>query len=334
MKTAMRISIVLAVLAAAGLAAQAQDADAPPAPAPTMDGKSYLLSSEPLFPDTEILWPGFLTGMKATTDVQEKFIDPLGNPIYFESPFIETNLDLIYLWHDFASSSQVGGGQVNVLAAQARVALTDRIAFIATKDGYSWLETGITPDGDGWNDAAIGFKWAFFVGEGCDCVATTGIRWEWYNGDREILQGGSSGHQELSPFISVAKGYDRLHLLGNLTWRAPFDSDLGNHIVQWDLHADYEIAPETLPGFFPLLEVHGMHYLTEGEYLPLDVGGLDYSNFGSSEVGGDFVCWGDIGFRWELTPNVSFGCGYGFPITDPSDDLMNQRLTARLTLSY
>jgi hypothetical protein len=223
---------------------------------------------------------------------------------------------------------------VSVVAAQARVALTDRLAFIATKDGYSWLDTGITPEGAGWNDAALGLKYAFWIDEPAAWMMTGGMRLEIHNGDRDVLMGGDSGFNELSPFISFAKGWDRFHLLGDINWRAPMDRNDGNHIIQWDVHADYEIAPETLPGFFPFLEIHALHYLSDADYLPLSVGGLDYTNFGSSDVAGTSVFWGDLGFRWKLTPNMSVGAAYGFPISDPDDDIFSQRVTLDMILSF
>jgi len=300
----------------------------------SLGGPSYLLSSEELFGTPEVLWTGFLTGMRANNSFHKKFAHPVGNPLYFESPFIETNLRLIYVWHDFPTNSQLGGGEANIVAAPIRVALTDRLALVASKDGYTWLNTGITPEADGWNDAALGLKYMFLVDEASEFALTGGLKWEWVNGDRDIIQGGDGGHHELNPFISVAKGWDRFHLMGALNYRIPMNGNDGNHILQWDLHADYEVAPETLPGFFPLLEIHALHYLSDAETLPLSVGGLDYTNFGSNDVAGSSVFWGDLGFRWKLTPNLSFGAAYGFPISDPGDDIFNQRVTLDVKMSF
>ena len=300
----------------------------------SLSGPSYLISSEPLFGDPGILCPGFLTGMRSKYSFHKKFAQPLGNPIYFESPFIETSLRPLFIWHEFSPASQLAGGQVSVVAAQARIALTERLAFIATKDGFSWMESGITQDGSGWNDVAAGLKWAFLVDEANEIAMATGLRWEWHNGDREILMGGDAGGHELSPFITFAKGWDRFHFIGDLTYRIPMDHNDGNHILQWDLHFDYEVAPEALPGFFPLLEVHALHYLSDGDQLPLSVGGLDYTNTGSSDVAGTSVFWGDLGFRWKLTPNFSFGAAYGFPISNPANDIFNQRVTVDFIISF
>ena len=273
--------------------------------------------------------------MRASYKFQEKFVDPGRQPTVLRKPVHRDERGPgCTCGTTFSTGSQLGGGNLNAIALAARVALTDRLAFIGTKHGYTWMSTGITPDGEGWNDLAFGLKYLIFADEASEFALTGGLRWELHHGDWEVLQGGSGGDMELNPFISVAKGWDRFHMLGALNYRIPMDSGEGNQVLQWDLHADYEIAPDVLPGLFPLLEVHGLHYLTDGDALPLSVGGLDYTNLGSDDVAGKFVMWGDIGFRWEFTPNLSLGAGYGFPITDPSDDIFEQRFTLRLTFSY
>lgn len=288
---------------------------------------TFALSRETWHSDPEVLWPGFLSGMRGF----EHFYEPVGNPLYFESPFVNTSLRLLYLGHDFPNNSQLGGGNVNVYAAQIRVALTDRLAFIATKDGWSDLNASALPGAEGWNDFAIGAKYAFIVDEESDFVMTGGMRWELSNGDQDILQGDS---QELSPFLSFAKGYDRFHILGNVTGRIPTDQDRGNNILSWDLHFDYEIAPETLPGFAPMIEFHGLHYLSDAEHLPLSVGGYDYTNLGSFDVSGSSVVAMGLGFRWKLTPHASVGTTWAFPLTDADNDIMGNRVTVDFMLSW
>lgn len=339
--------LVAGLVVSAGPAFAAQDSggsSAPPTPAaqPKASGAnkpaatsetesgSFLLSSTDLTRDVHVGWDGFLTGMQGFDD----FAQPLGDPLYFENPFVETNLRLIYLWHDFAPHSQLAGGDLHVVAAQVRVALTDRLALIATKDGYSWLDAGILPEDEGWNDIGIGLKYAFWVDPAAQAVATAGLRWEWHNGTEGVLQGGDSGDHELSPFISFAKGWDRLHFISALNGRFPVNRHDGNQIVSWDVHFDYEVAPETLPGLFPLMEIHALHYISNGERYPLAVGGLDYTNLGSHDVAGTSVFWGDLGFRWKLTPNWQVGAAYGFPISNPGDDIFNQRVTVDMIFSF
>lgn len=303
---------------------------AAPAPAPESamnPNATFLLSRDYAHGDPQILWPGFLSGLRGF----EHFYGPVSDPIYFETPFNTSELRLLYLWHRFPRGSQIGGGDLSVFAAQIRVAITERLGFIAVKDGYSGLNAGILPHADGWNNAAVGLKYALWVDRENDWVLTPGVRWEWENGDQDVLQGGT---QEISPFISFAKGFDKLHFLGNVGARIPTDSDRGNSILTWDVHADYEAFPELLPGFAPLIEITGLHYLSNGDHLPLSIGGLDYTNLGSSDVAGDAVISGGLGFRWKLSPHVSFGSSYQFPFTPKNDDIMGERVTADLTVSW
>lgn len=303
-------------------------ADAPPPSGGTIaDDATFLLSSTRIHGDPQILWPGFLNGLRGF----ENFYEPVGMPLYFESPFNTTQLRLLYLWHKFPKGSQIGGGDLSVFAAQIRLALTERLSLIATKDGYSVLNAGILPHDDGWNDFAIGTKYVLIADTENDFVLTPGIRWEWTNGDRGVLQGGD---HELSPFVSFAKGFDRFHILGNVTGRLPMDHNDGNYILSWNLHFDYEVAPEVLPGFAPMIEFHGLHYLSDGDRLPLSVGGLDYTNLGSTDVAGDSVFWSGIGFRWKLTPHLSFGSTWEFPLHNPNNDIMGSRVTADVALSW
>ena len=141
--------------------------------------------------------------------------------------------------------------------------------------------------------------------------------------------------QELSPFVSIAKGWDRFHFIGNVTYRAPISSsDDGNNILQWSTHFDYEIAPASLPGFAPMIEIHGLHYLDNGTRSGFKVGGLDYTNLGSTDVSGSTVVWAGIGARWKLTPNTSLGAVYEHTLTNRNADLFQDRVTVDFELTW
>ena len=260
---------------------------------------------------------GFLTGLRGF----ESFPEPLGQPIYFESPFTDTGLRALYLKHDFSDQSTLQGGDVTIYALQARVAITERLAIIATKDGYSELESGIIQD-EGWNDLAAGIKYVWVADKAKNYVVTPGIRYMAENGHRGILQGGVD---EFSPFVSLAKGYDDLHLLANLTLRVPLDGDEGNTVGHWDVHVDYDVNPKDNAVFAPLFELHGVHYLSDGDSA-LNVGGLDYTNLGSQPAE-SFVAWAGLGARLEIDKKYEIGACYEFAITDPDADLMDTRIT-------
>lgn len=260
---------------------------------------------------------GFVTGLRGF----EAFHEPLGQPLYFESPFNDTGIRALYLRHNFSDNSTLQGGNVTVYALQARLALTERLGFIATKDGYSEFESGLIQD-EGWNDIAFGFKYVLLADREDAFVLTPGIRYQARNGDRGILQGRVD---EFSPFVSVAKGFDNLHFIANATLRLPLDGDDGNTVGHWDLHLDYSLNPGQQAVFAPLLEVHGVHYLDDGA-LALNVGGLDYTNLGS-QPDASFVAWAGIGFRLEIVQKYELGLCYEFALTDKDEDIMKDRIT-------
>jgi hypothetical protein len=330
-----RMAATLGVLSAsAALVAQAQDAPASPAPAEpsatvsTHTAPGYIISDKAFHDDPEVLWKGFLSGTRGF----EGFANPVGNPIYFESPLNYTGIRLLFLHHEFSEDSVLGGGDLNVYAAQARLAITERLGFIATKDGYSDLNADVLPSDEGWNDIAIGAKYVLIKNVEKQFLLTIGGRWMWENGDAEVLQGGV---QEISPFISVGKGFGRLNLIADMTYRIPFDSgDDGNEVFQWDVHADFQIAPAKLPGVFAIAEVHGLHYMSDGDRTPLPVGGLDYSNLGSTDVSGNSVVWLGFGTRVKFTPNTSMGATYEFPLTSADEDIMGDRFTVDFEITW
>lgn len=260
---------------------------------------------------------GLLVGLKGF----EHFHEPIGQPIYFESPFNDSGVRALYLKHEFGNDSVMQGGDAKIYALQARLALTERLAFIATKDGYTELDSGIIKD-EGWNDIAAGFKYVLVADRANDFVLTPGIRYMAENGHRGILQGGVD---EFSPFVSLAKGWNDFHFVGNTTLRVPTDTHDGNTVGHWDLHFDYSINPKSDVVFAPVAEIHGVHYLSDGD-VGLPIGGLDYTNLGSQPET-KFVAWMGVGARIEIVKRFEFGAVYEFALTNSDKDLMDKRIT-------
>lgn len=270
----------------------------------------------------EAMWPGFLTGMSGFDD----FIMPVGMPIYFEDPFITTDLRLLYIYHGIPGGSVLRGGEIHVAAAQVRIALTEDLALIATKDGYSWVDTGITRQDDGFNDWALGLKYNFYDDPDEQFALSGGMRWETSNGHAGVFQGGA---QELSPFISFAKGWDKLHFLGAVSGRFPTNRNLGTYSLIWNVHLDYQLT-ET---FYPLIEFHGIHWFSDGGLLPISTDYLDVGSVGAAANGEDFYSCG-IGFRWEVLENVSVGLTWEFPLRSVDDHIQENRLTFNTVVSF
>lgn len=345
MATSLRLvlfSLLLSIAVAVAASAQAQtdlgaSASTPPArvdseplalnfdadqePAKTAsETKTGTTTTEP----EPILWKGFLYGDTHFRDKPR----PVGSPLYFEDPFINSDLRFVFLWHKFPEQCQLRGGQLSVYALALRVALTDRLQFIATKDGYSHIESPIIDDDSGWNDLAWGLKYALIADHENDFLLSTGLRWNMSNGHAGILQGNVD---ELSPFFSAYKGWDKWNFMADVVGRLPMEEKNGNYVLSWDGHVDYEL----FKNFFPLLEVHGLHYLSNADRLPLDIGGLDYGNIGSAYVAGHAAFWGGVGFRWNIVEHVSWGAVYEFPMqTTSNNDIFEQRVTTNLIFNF
>jgi hypothetical protein len=95
----------------------------------------------------------------------------------------------------------------------------------------------------------------------------------------------------------------------------------------WDLHFSYELWEN----IYPLIEFHGLHYLSNGDRIPFDVDAADYGNIGSSHVNGDSIYWAGIGFRWHATSHISVGATWEFPLMNPADDIFGQRVTVNIS---
>ncbi|MCH7814542.1 MAG: hypothetical protein IID40_11050 [Planctomycetes bacterium] len=270
----------------------------------------------------DLLWPGFMTGLSGF----EGFVKPVGMPIYFEDPFITNDLNLFYVYHKVPSGSQIRGGEIQVWGAQIRLALSERWQFLATKDGYSKVDTGVV-DSDGWNDLTAGLKYALHVDQANQFLVSTGLKWELSNGKASDLQDGGS---ELNPFVSVAKAWDKWHFIGALNGRIPMNPGNGTASIVWNLHLDYELYPD----FRPLIEVHGIHWLSNGDTLPIKEDYLDVGSVGSNGVSGrDFFALG-LGFRWQIMDNVSWGSIFEIPLESQSQNPQQYRFTTSVVVSF
>ncbi|MCA9103360.1 MAG: hypothetical protein KDA63_19530 [Planctomycetales bacterium] len=104
---------------------------------------------------------GRIFGLIAASDhCFDDFISPLSNPTFFEDPRTLTEARFIFLNHRVPSSAPVlGNSDVQLYALQVRAALTQRLSFIATKDGYINMDSDLYGHEEGWADVAAGLKY-------------------------------------------------------------------------------------------------------------------------------------------------------------------------------
>jgi hypothetical protein len=258
-----------------------------------------------------------------TGDWLSSTISPVTNPVFFEDPAIRSEVRPIFMHHRIDKDFATGAGDVNLYALQLRYAVTDRLAIIATKDGYIDIDLDNGTELSGWGDVALGLKYALVDDRAHELIVTPGFTFEIPLGNREVFQGNGDG--ELNLFVSAAKGFGGFHLTANTGVRLPFDGSEESTILHYDVMADYRVCR----WFQPFVSASGITVLDEGNAMGLSTEGYDLINFGSSQAGGETQIVVGGGFRSQLTESLSFGIAYEKSVTTPHG-LFDERLTADL----
>jgi hypothetical protein len=318
----------------------------PLAPAIAAAALAAAASAQALPPECPTFFPDFRCEREGR---YAGFVAPISAPYLFEEPFITTGLSAWYIHQKFPGGSVFDGGHLNAVAVQARVAITDRLAFIATKDGYVWRNPGqdLVDNEEGFMNIAAGFKYALVDLRERNFILTPALRIEAPVGGREVYSGYSDG--VFIPSLSSAWGMEEFHAIGSVGGQVPFDTDEQSTLFFYNLHLDYALFRY----FVPLVELNGYHWTGSGNGnlpVPTDLGtlrlsfvqaalgtggfeGLDLLNLGSPGVAGRDVVTFAAGARIPITRNVSLGAVYEFPITHRKY-LIDERVTANLMLEF
>src|SRR5262245_13442662 len=90
----------------------------------------------------------------------DSFIGPISNPVLSKDPRALTEARLLFVNNWIPDEHPFQGGDLQAYGLQVRVALTERLSFIADKDGYACINPGNGPSQDGWLNIAAGLKYA------------------------------------------------------------------------------------------------------------------------------------------------------------------------------
>lgn len=264
----------------------------------------------------------------ASADRLDEMISPVTNPVNFEDPRARTEVRPIFVYHKLDKDFVTQGGDVRIYALQARYAVNDRLALIATKDGYIVMHPDeVLNDESGWANVAAGFKYAFYKDGQSGQIATAGLRYEIPMGNRDVLQGNGDGM--INPFLSAATTLGPVNLMMGTGFRLRFN-DEDSSFFDFDLHADTKLG-----WFSPSLELNVVNVLQSGKRLPIADEGQDFFNFGATESEGTTIVTAGIGGRAQLADNVSFGLAYQFPISSGAGShVTDWRITSDLILSF
>lgn len=254
------------------------------------------------------------------SDWKEDSVSPVTNPVFFEDPHVHSEVRPIFAWHNIGDDLGTGGN-AQLYAIQARWAVTDRLAIIATKDGYLDMNPDVgLPKTDGWADIAAGVKYALIDNREAEFILTPGLTFEFPTGNSDVFQGNGDG--TWNPFISAGKGFGNLRMLANFGAIIPND---GNDETS-QLHYSFQVDYTTCRYFIPFVSWNAFTVLSEGEGLGVDFEGFDLFNFGSTKASGYTQSVLGLGFRSRVIDHLDFGFAYEFPISQP-EGIFGDRFT-------
>lgn len=253
------------------------------------------------------------TGWKAQA------IAPVVNPIYFESPLIQSEVRPIFIYDNLDKGSL--GGHAQVYAAQIRYAVTEKLAIIATKDGYIDLKPNAIGHSHGWADLAAGVKYALIDDQEKQLTVTPGLKLEIPTGNEAVFQGKGKGEWDV--FVSAAKGFGAFQLMASVGSRIP--NDFSANTAQ--LHSSVQASYFTCKYFIPFAAMNTYTTLNSASGPGLNYEGADLINLGSSGGANGYtqVVMG-FGFRSRILDNLDLGFGYEKGVTNPKG-LIDDRYT-------
>lgn len=241
---------------------------------------------------------------------EEKFVRPLTGPYFHEDSFVTTDVRAWYAKHHFYNDTI--GGDVTVMALQARLALTQSLQLVAYKDGYTEFDdAALLTDDDGFNDIGAGLKWAFLQDWENNFHMAAGLGYEFGWGDDDVLQ----DTDELRLWLSANKGFGKLHLGAVVNYIHATDDDEGllngnSDMLTVHLHADYYLT-EWLS---PVVEING-YFAQDSVPGPLNISGVDAGSLPGGD--GEDTITGALGFELRpLGPDFGLRAAYETELSD------------------
>lgn len=263
----------------------------------------------------------------------DDFISPMSNFIFFEDPRTLTELRPIFFHHRAPAplgTTGLDGGEINLLAAQVRLALTERLSFIAVKDGYIWAGDGDDIVEDGWADLSLGLKYNLVRDTCTGTLAAAGFTYEIPLGDEDARQ--SIGDGEFHLFGSAGQRFlnGDAHYLTTTGFRLPVDGDVQCTSFHWSNHFDVRLT-NTL---YAVTEVVWWHWFDDARLgLPLGVAGQDVFNLPSTNVDAESLVTQSVGLKCKPSGNREYGLSYEFPVSG-HEDVIDYRIQVDMIFRY
>lgn len=278
---------------------------------------------------------------------------PISNPTKFDLAVPRTGIHAIYMHQNLSSKINTSagkldlGGDVDLFAIQFEYAFNDRLSLVATKDGYADLNPNDTLDSEtGFADLAAGLKYAFIL-DPVEQLALSGTAViELPTGDEEIFQGNGDGGLDIS--VSALKLQDKWQFAGALGAYLPFDNDEESTTGFASAHVGYNLTDKLyilgeLNWFTVLSRGDGSAPFGNPDAHPSDTlvssivefEGGDLFNLGAVNSGENRdIVTAAIGLRYQLFSSADFGVAYELPLTNEENNLMDDRITVDLVLTF
>ncbi len=258
------------------------------------------------------------------------FIGPISNPVLAKDPRALTEARMLFVGDWIPKDNPLNGGNFQAYGLQVRVALTDRLSFIADKDGYLAIHPGNGPEVSGYLNVAAGLKYAFIRDVENQFLVTGGLMFEPQTGESKAFQGQGSGL--FTAFGIVGKEFgDCYHFIGNAGYQLPADRSQNSSFFYTSVHLDKQLYG----WLYPLVEVNWFHWTEGGNRgLPSALGeGDGLLNLGTSGVAGNDMVTIAVGVKAVLSEHMDFGVAYERPLSN-RHDLLDNRVLAEFILRY
>jgi hypothetical protein len=263
-----------------------------------------------------------------------RFIGPITNPIQAKDPRALTEFRILFVDNFIPDEHPLNGGEIQAYGFQLRLALTDRLSFIADKDGFATISPGTGASRTGALNIAAGLKYAFVRDVENQFLVVGGLQYEPQTGEGKVFQ--SQGNGLLTTFMTVGKEFaEAYHFISNLGYVYGIDGTDNSSYFYTSLHADRRVAQIGCVSLYALTEANWYHYTENGNRgIPPAIGEFDgLINIGTSGVAGNDLVTIAGGLKAILGKRADFGIALEGPVSN-RNDLINYRIVSELILRY
>lgn len=267
---------------------------------------------------------------------RNRYVPPVTHFVLNETPFITTEVRPIYAHHVIPDKFATQGGTIDAIALQGRVALTDRLAIIATTDGWADVHfNAVLPDTDGFLDIAFGVKYALVNDPKGGNILTAGLRYTVPIGDIKTsgidLTGRGDGY--LNPFLTGAKTWESFQA------QASVGAQLALGKENWSyIHTSGHLNYEIVDGVFPFVEANAILPIDGGNEFPKGtpvfskLSGADILDIGAPDPDPSFTL--AAGARFRLTDNIVLGAAFESNVAKKVNSAFDWRATTDVVIHF